>query len=237
MTRPVTTHRALTAPLATLALAALLCAAPPAMAQQGAQKASATAPAANVELQAFVETSVRDALSALGAGQAGSAQRAQRFQALMGQFADLNAVSTTVLGRYSGALRTDATLRRDWEAAFAEYAFAVYEDQLDRFRGFTVRATGVTMNQPGRDAMVRTEMTPANGGRATVVQWRMLNRGAGWRIYDVLVNLRGNDLWLGQRQKRQFEAELDKTRGDIRALIAVVRAETTAIRARLGQRR
>jgi ABC-type transporter MlaC component len=198
--------------------------------------ASTAAPSA-AGLQVFVESNIREALSSLGAGAAGSTQRGERFRALMGRFADINAISTNVLGRYAGGLRNDAALRRDWEAAFTEYAFATYEDQLDRFRGFTVRANGETINRPNQDAIVSTLLTPANGGRPVTVQWRMLNRGAGWRVYDVLVNLRGNELWLGLRQKRQFEAELDKTRGDIRALIAVVRQDTANIRARLAQMR
>jgi ABC-type transporter MlaC component len=206
----------------------------PAAAQGGAKQT--TPPVGDpTGLRPHVETNVRAALASLSAGAPGSAGRAERFRSLMGQFADINAIATGVLGRYAGALRGDPALRQAWEAAFTDFAFANYEDQLDRFRGFSVRATDVTMNQPGRDAMVRTELTPPNGGRVIIVQWRMLNRGAGWRVYDVLVNLRGNELWLGQRQKRQFEAELDKTRGDVRALITLVQRETSVIRARLGQ--
>lgn len=217
-----------------LAFAAALAVALPLSAS--AQTPPRAAQANDAQLQSYVETNVRNALTSLSAAQAGSAQRAQRFNALMTEFADVNAISTFVLGRYSGALRQDAALRRDWTAAFTEYAFATYEDQLDRFRGFSVRATGVTVNQPGRDVMVRTEMTPAGGGRPTIVQWRMANQGQGWRVFDVLVNLRGNELPLGVRQKRLFEAKLDRTRGDIRALITDIRAETATLRGRMGQR-
>lgn len=205
----------------------------------GAADGAARQPAttASSSLQSHVETNIREALASLGAGAAGSPQRAERFRALMTRFADINAISTNVLGRYAGVLRTDAALNREWEATFTEYAFATYEDQLDRFRGYTVRAIAETINRPGQDAIVRTELTAPNGGRPVTVQWRMLNRGAGWRVYDVLVNLRGNELWLGSRQKLRFEDELNKTRGDIRALIAVVRQNTAAIRSRLAQTR
>jgi ABC-type transporter MlaC component len=210
---------------------------PIALAQPAMKAASNAAPQADQELQRFVESNVTAALSSLSAVQQGSQARAQRFAALMSQFSDINAISTNVLGRYANGLNADANLRRDWEAAFTAFAFANYEDQLDRFRGYGVRATAVTVNQPGRDAMVRTEMLAPGAARPTIVQWRMLNRGAGWKVYDVLVNLRGNELWLGQRQKRRFEAELDKTRGDIRALIALVRQDTASIRARMDARR
>lgn len=201
----------------------------PAMAEARQPKTVAAPASATDSLQSSVESNVRSALASLNSAQDGSAARAQRFRTLMTQFADVNAVSESVLGRYSGRL-SDPALRRDWEAVFADYAFATYESRLDQFRGHTVRATAVTINTPGRDAMVTTELTPPNATRPIVVQWRMLNRGAGWKVYDVLVNLRGNELWLGQRQKRQFEAELDKTRGDVRALMTVVQQDTAKLR-------
>lgn len=224
-------------PSAALLFAAALALSMPAPAfAQRVQPTTATATMTDAQLQTYVETNVREALASLSAGQAGSAARAQRFNALMTSLADVNGISTFVLGRYSAALRQDAALRRDWIAAFTDYAFATYEDQLDAFRGFSVRATGLTVNQAGRDVMVRTEMTPPNGGRATIVQWRVVNQGQGWRVFDVVVNLRGNELPLGVRQKRVFEAKLDRSRGDVRALIADVRAETATLRARLGRR-
>jgi ABC-type transporter MlaC component len=222
----------------TAALTALGLSAGPAIAQPAVKAATTSASAgAQDDLARFVEANVGAALASLSAAQQGSEARAQRFATLMGQFSDVSAISTHVLGRYAAGLNANPALRRDWEAAFTAFAFANYEDQLDRFRGYSVRATGVTFNQPGRDALVRTEMLAPGASRPTIVQWRMLNRGAGWKVYDVLVNLRGNDLWLGQRQKRRFEAELDKTRGDISALITVVRQETATIRARMGARR
>jgi phospholipid transport system substrate-binding protein len=209
--------------LAAFAAAALLLSAPSAMA------------ARNTEAEAYVNVHANEALAAL-ANRASADQRQAVFTQLMNRFADLPRIATFVLGRYSTQLRGDAALRNEWFAVFQDYSNAVYEDQLDRYRGNEIRVTGSIERIPGADVIVRTEVTPRGASRPLPVQWRILRAGSVWKVVDVSLVLEGNEIWLAQQQQRDFLSRLDRSQGDIRALIASVRQATATMRQRIRAR-
>ncbi|MBL8551556.1 MAG: ABC transporter substrate-binding protein [Hyphomonadaceae bacterium] len=198
-----------------------------------------TAPTAsaarNQEAEAYVNIHANGALQALSNRNSADA-RQQAFSVLMNRFADVPRIATFVLGRYSTQLRADAALRRDWMAAFLDYSNAVYEDQLDRYRGNEIRVTGSTERTAGSDVIVHTEVTPRGASRPLPVRWRILKSGAEWKVLDVSLVLDGNEIWLAQQQQRDFLSQLDRNRGDIRALIASVRQTTAEMRQRIRAR-
>ncbi|MGE0829252.1 MAG: phospholipid-binding protein MlaC [Hyphomonadaceae bacterium] len=199
----------------------------------------AAAPAAhaarNTEAEQYVQTNATAALTSLTNRQSPEA-RQQAFGQLMGRFADVPRIANFVLGRYAVQLRSDAALRTEWIATFQAYSNAVYEDQLDRYRGNAIRVTGSVERVAGRDVIVRTEITPRGAQRPLPVQWRILRSGAAWKVVDVSLVLDGNEIWLAQQQQRDFLAQLDRSRGDIRALIRSVRETTAQMRARINAR-
>jgi phospholipid transport system substrate-binding protein len=181
--------------------------------------------ARNSDAERYVETNATNALRALANSNA--AQRRQQFQTLMTQFADMDRISTYMVGRYSPALRADPDLRRDWRVAFQDFAIATYEDQFQNLSGGTVSATDSEERVAGRDVIVTSNVRPTRGATMQV-QWRVLRSGAGWKVMDVAV---GRDaVWLGQIQQRQFLAQLDDNNGNVRALINDLRGRTTAMR-------
>lgn len=184
--------------------------------------------ARNSDAETYVQTNATAALAALG--QANATQRRAQFQRLMAQFADMDRIATYMVGRYSPQLRADATLRRDWLAAFQDFAMATYEDQFQTLSGGAVRVTNSEERIAGRDIVVDSQIRPA-AGQAMRVQWRVLRAGAGWKVVDLAVGRDG--VWLGQIQQRQFLAQLDQNNGDMRALIADVRGRTTTMRQRV----
>lgn len=192
--------------------------------------------ARNTQAEAYVQQHAQGALTSLANRSQSAEARQQHFGALMSQFADVPRIATFVLGRYSASLRNDARLRSEWQAAFQDYAIAVYEDQLDRFRGNEIRVTGSTERVQGRDVIVQSEITPRGRTRPMRVQWRILRSGDGWKVVDVSLVLEGNEIWLAQQQQRDFLAQLDRTGGDVRALIATVRQSTAEMRARIRAR-
>lgn len=218
-------NSALRAAMFALASAAAFAAVP-------AAPAFASDPAA----ETYVQTNATAALAALSNRATSTEARAQEFRALMQRFADVPRISNYVLGRYAGQLRQDPALMREWQNAFMEYAVAVYEDQLDQFRGNAIKVTGSVDRIPGKDIIVRTEMLARGQAKALPVQWRILKSGETWRVVDVALVLEGNEVWLAQQQQRDFLAQLDRSKGDIRALIASVRQQTKAMRARISSR-
>lgn len=186
----------------------------------------------NGDAEQYVQDHATDALATL-AGHAPASQRRQTFDQLMAQFADMPRIANFVLGRYSATLRTDASLRTDWNRTFQDYAVAVYEDQLDAFSGGTLRVNGSVERIPGRDVIVNSTLTPRTGGRPTIVQWRLLRTGDIWKVVDVSLLVDGNQIWLAQQQQADFLARLDRSNGNVRSLIADVRGQTATMRQRI----
>jgi phospholipid transport system substrate-binding protein len=197
----------------------------------GALAAAPEAHAArNADAENYVQQNATAALAALGNTSISSAQRQQQFHRLMMQFADMDAIAAYVVGRYSGALRADPALRRDWYTAFQDFAIATYEDQFENMDGAAVRVVGSVENTPGRDVTVDSRVRPPHGDQMRL-QWRVLRSGNGWKVRDVGVGPDG--VWLAQVQQRQFLAQLDTNRGDLRALITDIRARTASMRQRI----
>lgn len=189
--------------------------------------ASPASAARDTAAESYVQQNAAAALSTLANRDVSQAQRRQTFDALIRQFSDMDRIAMFVIGRYSGQLRADPQLRQQWVDAFKNYAVAVYEDQLQAYSGGAVRVTGSQERVPGRDVIVSSEITP-RGQHPLPVQWRLLRQGDAWKVFDVSLEFDGgNQIWLAQAQQLDFLAALDRSHGDIRALIAQVQ-QTTA---------
>jgi phospholipid transport system substrate-binding protein len=200
----------------------------------GALAAAPDAHAArNTAAENYVQENAAAALAGLGNMAVSSSQRQQTFRRLMTQFADMPRIANFVLGRYSASLRSDATLRREWSDTFAEFAIATYEAQFETMSGSAVHVTGSTERVAGSDVVVDSQLRPRSG-EPMRVQWRVLRSGAGWKVVDVAAGRDG--VWLAQFQQRQFLAQLDRNRGDIRALMGDIRGRTASLRQRVVAR-
>lgn len=188
--------------------------------------------ARNQDAEQVVQTNAANALATLSNRSVTPAVRRQTFNQLMNGFADFPRIATFVLGAQGRQLRSNAALRTEWNRVFADYALAVYEDQLDRYRGNTISVTGSVERTAGTDVIVQSTMQARAGARALPVQWRMLRGANGWRVVDVSLIMEGNEIWLAQQQQRDFLAILDRNNGDMRALITDVEAMTNRMRQR-----
>jgi phospholipid transport system substrate-binding protein len=200
--------------------------------------ATAAAPvsAADPAAEQYVTLNANQALATLSDRNLTSADRQARFRVLMQRFADVPSISNFVLGaNAAGQLRANPALNAEWQQVFMDYSVAVYEDQLDQFRGNEVRVTGSVERVPGRDVVVKSTITPRGATQAMPVQWRIVKRGQAWKVVDVSLVLDRNEVWLAQRQQRDF-ANILGARGDVRALITAVRQQTEQMRARISAR-
>lgn len=193
--------------------------------------------AADPAAEQYVAVNANQALQTLSDRNLTAADRQARFRALMVRFADVPSISNFVLGPAAAQLRADPALNREWQAVFMDYSVAVYEDQLDQFRGNEVRvATGASVERvPGRDVIVKSTIVPRGASQAMPVQWRIVKRGEAWKVVDVSLVLDRNEVWLAQRQQQDFRSILGP-RGDVRALITAVRGQTKDMRDRITAR-
>lgn len=192
--------------------------------------------ARDADAERYVQVNGTAALHALGDRSVSATQRRETFNRLMAQFADMPRISTFVLGRYGSQLRADAALRSEWQRTFREYSIAVYEDRLQRYSGSAIRVTGSIEQTVGQDVIVQSTIAPADGGRSLPVQWRLRRHDQQWKVVDVSLVLDGTAVWLAVQQQSEFLAQLDRNRGDIRALMTLVNQQTAAMRQRVMAR-
>lgn len=180
---------------------------------------------ADARTEAYVEENANEVLRTLNDPSLDAEDRTEAFSRYMDQFTDLDAVSNFVIGRYARQF-SEAELA-DYRQAFRTYALAVYENELDRYRGESVEVIG-SFDRTPRDSIVNTRI-PREGGPAMDVRWRVLNRGGEYQVVDVALNIEGNLIWLAIEQRAQFLALLDRTNGSSDALIAKIREMTDTL--------
>lgn len=191
---------------------------------------------ADPSAEQFVATRGNAAIASLNAPGTTSSERQAQFRVLFQQLADIPSISNFVLGPNAARrLRADADLNAQWQSAFIDYATAVYEDQLDQFRGNEMKVTGSTDRIPGKDVIVRTMITPRNSTTPILVEWRIVKRGTEWKAVDASLVIDESRIWLAQRQKLDFAAILG-TNSDVPALIRAIRQQTATMRARIASR-
>ncbi len=192
--------------------------------------------ARNQAAEQYVQENGTAALRALGDRGVSAPQRRETFNRLMAQFADMPRISTFVLGRYGMQLRGDAALRAEWQRTFQDYAIAVYEDRLQSYSGSAIRVTNSIEQSGSPDVVVQSTIEPAGGGRALPVQWRLRRNGSAWKVIDVSLLIDGTPVWLAVQQQGEFLAQLDRSNGDIRALMTMLSQQTTTMRQRVMAR-
>lgn len=185
--------------------------------------------------EAYTAEKLPAAMAALSDPKLDLAGRDAKFAALMDQLADMTRVSDFVLGRYARDARANPALYQEWVQAFRAYATAVYQDQLDQYRGAQVKVTGSRVRAPG-DVVVNTEI-PQRNAPPFQAQWRLLGDAAkGYRVVDVAVKLEDQVIWLAIQQRADFQAFLGKNGGSLKALIGEVRRQTAEMRANIAAR-
>jgi phospholipid transport system substrate-binding protein len=172
--------------------------------------AAAAAPAA----EGFISTNIDKGLQILNSRQLSAGQRNAQFQTFLEGLTDINRVSKFTLG---AARRTaspsDAAA---FDAAFRQYAEAVYQSRLSAYTGQTLKVTGSSEPNPG-DTVVKTQMVDPgqSGQQALEVDFRVVNESGRLVVIDVSVA----GVWLSIEERDQFSAFLSQHNGSIPALV------------------
>ena len=190
--------------------------------------AAATGPVfADAKTESFVEENANEVLEALNDPTLSREERTELFSGYMEEFADFNAVSRFVIGRYANRF-TPQELSR-FQRAFRNYALAVYENELDAYRGEQV-VVDRSIDRTPNDSIVDTRIPRADGQEMNV-RWRVLKRNGEYQVVDVALNVNGNLIWLAIEQQAQFLSLLDRTNGSADALIRKIEQMTREVRA------
>lgn len=183
---------------------------------------------ADARTEAYVQKNASEVLKSLNNPDLSAAQRTAAFSGYMDRFTDLDAVSNFVIGKYSRRF-TEAEMTR-YRKSFRAYALAVYEHQLDAYRGESVIVKN-SVDRSETDSIVNTVIRRQDG-RDMDVRWRVQGKEGSYQVVDVALNLDGNLIWLGIEQRAQFIALLDNNNGSADKLIRKIDAMTADLRAR-----
>lgn len=182
-----------------------------------------TAAAQNAE--SFISQNAQDVISSLQALDSGEVQLQtvrEDFRERIQTLADLDRITNFVLGRYRRtASEGQLSQFRD---TFREYAFSVYESELNNYAGQTLDVTGSITRSPG-DYIVETEVTGGPRGETYEVNWRVLESDSGdLQVVDVQVL----GIWLAQTQRDQITSVIGNHRGDVSAATELLRSKLSS---------
>lgn len=148
--------------------------------------------------------------------------RKTKFREFITQYADVRKTARFTLGNYA---RTAAPAEVDtFVEAFKDYAIAIYETQLDKYKGESLKVVGSIDNKPG-DYIVKTVVQGSSASEAMRIDFRMSGGNGAYKFYDISVE----GAWLGISQQEQFKSFLEQNRGSVPALTADLKARTQRI--------
>jgi phospholipid transport system substrate-binding protein len=188
--------------------------------------ASAMPAFADARTEAYVQKNASEVLKSLNNPDLSAAQRTATFSSYMDKFANLDAVSNFVIGKYSRRF-TEAELTR-YRKSFRAYTLAVYEYQLDAYRGEAVVVQN-SVDRSETDSIVNT-VIKRRDGKDMDVRWRVQGKEGNYQVVDVALNLDGNLIWLAIEQRAQFIALLDNNNGSADKLIRKIDSMTADLK-------
>jgi phospholipid transport system substrate-binding protein len=154
----------------------------------------------------------------------GDPARRAKFRDFVTQYADARKTALFTLGNYRrGASEGDL---ETFIVAFKDYATAVYEARLDRYKGEEVKVVGSIDNRPG-DFTVNMIIVGSNTANPLRVAFRLIGSNSNYRFVDIQVE----GIWLSIDQRDQFAAYLSQNGGSVPRLTAHLRAQTQQIMA------
>lgn len=159
----------------------------------------------------------------------GDPARRAKFREFILQYADARKTALFTLGAYRrGANDADVEA---FIRAFQDYATAVYESRLDRYKGETLKVVGSVNNPKPGDITVNMIVADSSTPNPLRVAFRLIGGNGSYKFVDIQVE----GIWLSVDQREQFSAFLSKNGGSVPRLTTHLQSQTQQIMA-AGQR-
>ena len=138
-------------------------------------------------------------------------ERQQHFRDLIDQDIDFTTIARFVLGRYWQG--SSDSFRQEFTGVFEDYVIQSLSASFARYAGESIDITG-TRVESERSSMVSSTITHPHGRSTELVEWRVQNTPAGYKIADVTIS--GVSMALAYRE--QFAAVIDRSGGQVATL-------------------
>jgi phospholipid transport system substrate-binding protein len=148
--------------------------------------------------------------------------RRQQFKSFMLSLTDLRRIGVFTLGQYANSA-TPAEIDA-FVNAFNEYAVAVYEWRLSKYRGTTLKVVGSRDTAPD-DSVVNTIVVNPAAPNAPPIRaaFRVRNDAGG---KPIITDMQVEGIWLAINQRSDFTAFLQQNGGKVPALTESLKAQT-----------
>jgi phospholipid transport system substrate-binding protein len=165
--------------------------------------------------ESFVAANIQRGLALLNNKSLSPAQRRDQFEQFLVGLTDLKRIADFTLGQYRRSAAPGDV--QAFDAAFQNYAVAVYQYYFSKYSGQTLKVTKSELRAP-TDYIVATQLIdPAKSGQPPLeVSFRVRTDGPRPVVTDVSVE----GVWLSLQQRDQFVGFLGQNNGNVRLLIS-----------------
>ena len=172
------------------------------------------AAAAGNAAEAFVDDNIHKGLDILNNRGLSTEQRRAQFEGFLLGLTDMKRIADFTLGQYRrSASPADVAA---FDAAFQNYAVAVYQSYFERYKGKTLKVTG-SQTLAADDFVVNTDLIDPNdhsGQAPLVVEFRVRTNTGKPVVTDFSVA----GIWLALEERDQFTSFLGQNGGNIAML-------------------
>ncbi|GAA0527032.1 phospholipid transport system substrate-binding protein [Rhizomicrobium palustre] len=180
---------------------------------------TAAAPAlAATPAEQYITDNVQKGMGILNNTQLSKDQRKTEFQGFLLSLTDISAIGRYTLGQYRRtASPEDLTA---FEAAFKDYALAVYQSYFAKYSGQSLKVTGSTPLSADETVVKSVTVDPKKpSAKPFEVQFRVQNNGGKMVVVDFSVE----GVWIRELERNDFTSYLGQHNGDVKALTAMLK--------------
>ena len=172
--------------------------------------------------QQFIEGLADEAISALTDKNAARESKIDRFRSLLGHNFNVPLIGKWVMGRH---WRAASNAEKDeYMDLFEDLIVITYVDRFDQYSGEKINVVKTIMD-PGKDAIVYSELVRPDGDGVIRVDWRVRQNGDNYRIVDVYVE----GISMGQTQRSEFASVIKQKGGTVEGLLKVLRTKVSTL--------
>lgn len=184
-----------------------------------------SAPAAN-PAEAFVQQNVDRGYEILNSTTLSDEQRRSQFRDFMLSLTDSRRIGMFTLGPYANTASKDEV--EAFIAAFSEYAVAVYESRLGKYKGQTLRVTG-SVQRTADDIVVNAEVVDSGAPKAQPYKaaFRVRKTSDG---RPIVTDMQVEGIWLALSQRSDFTGFLQQHGGRVAELTSDLQRQTQMLR-------
>jgi phospholipid transport system substrate-binding protein len=183
--------------------------------------------------EAFVRQSIDRGYAILNNTSLSDDQRRAQFRQFMLGLTDTRRIALFTLGPYVNRASKDEV--ENFVQAFTDYAVAVYEARLGKYKGQTLKVTG-SQQRSADDVIVTADVVnPAEPNGPVYKASFRVRRDAGGRM--IVTDLQIEGIWLALSQRSDFTGFLQQHNGRIADLIGDLKRQTDMLHSGATQAR